>query len=219
MKKSVKKNYVYNLIYQVFSIITPLLTTPYISRVLGSDGIGQYTFTNSIASYFILLGSLGFAYYAQREIARKQGDVYEQTKLFWEILISRFIMVMISACLYILLLCLGLFDETYTVLLWVLLINIIATAFDVVFLFQGNEEFGTILIRNIVIKCIGIALIFIFVRKKSDVWLYILCQSATLFLSNASLWFKLPKRLTKIHFRDLEIKGILLRQSNSLSQP
>ena len=56
MKKSIKKNYMYNLIYQILVIILPLITTPYLSRVLGAEGIGIYSYTLSITTYFILFG-------------------------------------------------------------------------------------------------------------------------------------------------------------------
>ena len=74
MKKSVVKNYIYNLIYQILVLILPLITTPYLSRVLGAEGIGVYSYTISIVTYFTLFGSLGIAMYAQREIAYVQDD-------------------------------------------------------------------------------------------------------------------------------------------------
>ena len=81
-KKSVTKNYIYNLVYQILVIVLPLITTPYISGVLGAEKIGIYSFTTSIATYFILFGSLGVAMYAQREIAYVQDDVKKRSKLF-----------------------------------------------------------------------------------------------------------------------------------------
>ncbi len=65
-EKSATKNYMYNMIYQVVALIVPLVVTPYISRVLGSNGVGEYSFTYSIISYFVLFGIFGFGYYAQR---------------------------------------------------------------------------------------------------------------------------------------------------------
>lgn len=56
---SIKKNYIYNTIYQVLSLITPLITAPYISRVLGSSGVGIYSYTNSIVTYFYIICSFG----------------------------------------------------------------------------------------------------------------------------------------------------------------
>lgn len=95
-KKSVTKNYMYNLIYQVLILLLPLVTTPYVSRVLGAENIGIYSYTTSLSAYFILFGSLGIALYGQREIAYKQGNKKEYSKTFWEILTLRFITMMIS---------------------------------------------------------------------------------------------------------------------------
>ena len=74
MKKSITKNYIYNLTYQILVLILPLITTPYISRVLGAENIGIYSYTLSISAYFILFGSLGVALYGQREIAYNQEN-------------------------------------------------------------------------------------------------------------------------------------------------
>ena len=87
MKKSITKNYIYNLIYQVLILLLPLVTTPYVSRVLGSENIGIYSYTTSLSAYFILFGSLGIALYGQREIAYKQSDRKEYSKIFWEVYI------------------------------------------------------------------------------------------------------------------------------------
>lgn len=59
MKKNLSSNYIYNLAYQIFVIILPIITTPYVSRVLGADGIGIYSYTLSIVTYFTLIGGLG----------------------------------------------------------------------------------------------------------------------------------------------------------------
>ena len=59
MKKNISSNYVYNLVYQIFVIILPIITTPYVSRVLGADGIGIYSYTLAIVTYFTLIGALG----------------------------------------------------------------------------------------------------------------------------------------------------------------
>ena len=62
------KNYLYNVSYQVMLIVLPIIVTPYVSRVLGANGVGTYSYTNSITQYFILLGCIGLNLYGQREI-------------------------------------------------------------------------------------------------------------------------------------------------------
>ena len=73
-KKSIAKNYLYNVSYQILVMILPIITTPYVSRVLGAENIGIYSYTLSITTFFILFGSLGIALYGQREIAYLQED-------------------------------------------------------------------------------------------------------------------------------------------------
>ena len=99
-KKSLAKNYFYNLIYEVLILVLPLITTPYLSRVLGAEKIGIYTYTYSIVTYFILFGSLGVAMYGQREIAYAQDNPDARKKIFFEIVIFRFITIIISTIIY-----------------------------------------------------------------------------------------------------------------------
>ena len=100
MSKSIKKNYIYNLIYQIFIMIIPLITTPYLSRVMGAEKIGIYSYTYSIVTYFILFGSLGISTYAKREIAYVQDNIKQRTKIFWEIFTLKTITILISMVIY-----------------------------------------------------------------------------------------------------------------------
>ena len=203
-EKSAKKNYVYNMIYQVFALIVPLVVTPFVSRVLGSDGIGEYAFTYSLTSYFVLFGAFGFGYYAQREIARFQNNKYEQTKVFWEIFLCRIFTILVSLIINNIFVLSGLYKE-YKLLMIIFNINIIATMLDIAYLYQGNEEFKIIAIVNVIAKAIGVAVMFIFVRIESHVWIYTMCNCIILLGSNLMLWFLLPKMLTKVNPKELKV--------------
>ena len=202
----VKKNYFYNLAYQIFSLITPLLVTPYVSRVLGTAGVGQYSFCYAIVSYFVLFATLGFNTYAQREISRVQEDRHAQSTIFWEIFIARFVSVGISLIVLFIVIFFGIKDDVYQKLLLIMSINVIAIFFDVAYLFQGKEEFGTIVLWNVIIKILGIVGIFVFVKNESHLWVYTLCQSVVLIGSNLALWTRLPKALVKIKIQELNIR-------------
>ena len=99
-KKSITKNYMYNLIYQVLVLISPLITIPYIARVLGAENIGIYSYTLSITAYFILFGALGMSLYAQREIAYNQDNPPKYSLIFWEMVLLRIITMSISILIY-----------------------------------------------------------------------------------------------------------------------
>ena len=203
MKKSITKNYIYNLLYQVFLLITPVITTPYVSRVLGAEGIGQYSFTNSIVSYFVLFAALGFGYYAQREIAKYQGNKQEQSKIFGEIVIIRAVSVLTVLIVYESLILLGVFGQKYTLLMIILSLNIISVAFDPSFLFQGNEEFGRLVLRNFLVKSVSIICVFAFVKQPKDVWLYVLIFSIAGLISHFSIYLYLPKMICKHQMSNL----------------
>ena len=96
----VVKNYLYNLSYQILVLIVPLITTPYVSRVLGAKGVGTFSYTNSIVQYFILFGCIGLNLYGQREIAYVQHKKEKRDKVFWELVILRIITVSISLIVF-----------------------------------------------------------------------------------------------------------------------
>lgn len=202
-KKSLKKNYLFNLIYQIFVLIVPLITTPYISRILSAEGVGQYSFTNSLQSYFSIVAALGFGYYAQRLIAFNQDNKTEKSKIFWEIIIVRSFSVGFATLLNLILYFAGIYKEYSVLMLWWTL-NIVAVGLDITFLLQGNEDFGKIVGRNVIIKIISIVLIFTLVKKQSDVWLYVILTSLASLLGNLSLWFYLPKYLDKVSIKELK---------------
>ena len=152
MKKSIAKNYIYNLIYQMLTIVLPLITTPYLSRVLGAENIGIYGYTLSIVTYFVLFGTLGIAMYGQREIAYVQNNQTKQSKTFWEIVITRFITLTIASVTFYITFCIrGQYTTYYTILL----LELLANALDISWYYQGIEDFGKTVVRNLVVKILS----------------------------------------------------------------
>lgn len=202
MKNSVTKNYVYNVLYQVLMIILPIVTTPYISRVLGAENIGIYGYTLSISAYFILFGSLGMTLYGQREIAYNQKNKKEYTKIFEEVLIMRLITMIISiAIFYFTLVLHGQYKEYYKILI----LEILANAIDISWFLQGLEEFKKTVSRNLIIKILSIIAIFAFVKTKNDLYIYFIIYVLSILFGNLSLWLYLPKYLEKVKLKELNI--------------
>lgn len=100
-KTSVIRNYVYNLSYQILAIIVPLITTPYISRVLHASGVGDYSYTYTIAYAFSLVAGLGVNSYGQREIAYRQDNIKERSIVFFELCIVRIVTTLVVGILYL----------------------------------------------------------------------------------------------------------------------
>lgn len=199
----VAKNYMYNVVYQVFVLIVPLITVPYVSRVLGVTGVGINAYTNSIIQYFILFGSIGIALYGNRTIAYYRDNKKEMSKIFWEISILRAITILLAYlgfCIFLY------FSDTFKTYFLYQSIFIIAAAFDISWFFMGIEDFKKTVLRNIIIKVISIALIFMCIKTKNDLGLYILILSISQLLGNLSLWPHLKNNLISIKGEHLDIK-------------
>lgn len=201
-KKSVKKNYIYNLLYQILVMIIPLITTPYLSRVLGAENIGIYSYTLSITTYFILFGSLGVAMYGQREIAYVQDDIRKRSRAFYEIFIMRLLALAVSLFIFYISFCL---HGEYSIYYKILVFEIIATIFDISWYFQGLEEFKKTVMRNMLVKLISVICIFVFVKNSSDLNKYYIIYVLSNLLGNLSLWIYIPKYTDKIKLKELRI--------------
>lgn len=201
---SLKKNYIYSFISQVLTLIIPIVTTPYLSRVLHEDGNGQYSFSFSIVTYFILFANLGFNIYGQREISKVRNSIEEKSRIFWGVVSARLLTTLISSFfLYLLLFTFG-FGK-YNKIIFMLSIQVIAVAFDINFYYQGIENFRAIAVRTILLKTLTLILIFIFVRSPNDTWIYALALSVSTLVSNLIMW---PNVLHTIKFEPISLLQI-----------
>lgn len=199
-KKSIKKNYIYNLTYQILLLFTPLITTPYLSRVIGADGVGTVSFAESIVSYFTLFATLGITTFGQREISYVQDNKEKRSQVFWE---TKLLQVIISLNILLIYIIFVIFQHNKEIYL-ILSFNIIAVLVDVVWLFQGMEEFEKIVLRNIIFKVISIVYIFVAVKTKDDILKYVFGLTFLLFLSNISLWTYIPRFVEKPNLRKIK---------------
>lgn len=199
---SIKKNYGYQVMYQIVLVLTVVITTPYTSRVFGSEGIGIQSYTASVVSYFLLFAMLGTASYGQREIARARDDKEKYSRLFWEIELVSVIATLICMVVWCVFL---FFVKRYKVYYIVQTISILAVMFDISWFFSGFENFRSVILRNCAVKLIGIAALFLFIRGKDDLLLYIFILALTTFLSNLSMWLSLKKYLVRVELRGLRL--------------
>lgn len=208
-KKSIAKNYLYNLTYQILTLILPLITTPYVSRVLGAEGIGIYSYTYSIVSYFILFGGLGIALYGKREIAYAGENKQKRKKVFWELVIFRLITLAVAIIIYYIFF---IKSDIYGIYYKIWLIELIATAFDISWFFQGMEEFKRTVTRNIAVRLISVTLIFVLVKNPNDLQKYLMIYAVADLIGNLSLWLYLPK-----YFKGIKVKNInIFRHSSAI---
>lgn len=202
--KLILKNYIYNTSYQLLTILTPVITTPYLARVLGADGIGQYSYANSIAYYFAMFIMLGLNNYGNRTIASVRNDQEKLSKNFCGIYYMQLIMGIFVTIIYIVY-CILPYDGNNS-LKWIMLIYVISSVFDVNWLFFGLERFQFTVTRNVIIKLIGILSIFIFVKESSDLYIYVLISVLSNLISNLVLW---PVVFQNINIIPISIKIII----------
>ncbi|MFC4709974.1 flippase [Enterococcus eurekensis] len=197
------KNYLYNVGYQVFLLIVPIITVPYTSRVLGSEGIGINAFTNSIIQYFILFGSIGINLYGNRTIAYNRENSKKLKTTFWEISIIRILFISISYLFFLFFL---FFVDEYREYFLYQSILIIAAGLDISWLFMGLEDFKKTVVRNILVKITSIFMIFIFVKSEKDVGIYILILSGSILMGNLLLWGYIKPMFGNVKFKQLNLK-------------
>lgn len=205
-KASIKKNFIYHFISQVLSLLIPLATAPYLSRVLRPEGNGQISYVTSIITYFTMFASLGFNVYGQREIAACGSDQEKKSEVFWEICIVRVLFTAVAlGVLYSVQFSVG-FGEKYDLLMLIMSAQVVAVVFDIQFFFMGEENFRAIALRTIVLRLTGLVCVFLFVKTEADTWIYALCLSGSTLLSNLIMWVPLFRRLTrcgKLSFRSI----------------
>ena len=189
-------------------LIMPLVVAPYLSRVLQPDGIGRASFVESVVSYFSLVAVMGISTYGQREISYVQNNIEKRSIVFWNTKILGFCTSGITLLFYV---AFSLFQKENTVLYLILSLNIVSNFFDITWFFQGIEDFVKTVVRNAVVKIIQILYIFVFVKDKNDLALYVLGIGLFTMLGNLSLWSYLPKYITKVKlsalkpFKDIKV--------------
>ena len=176
-------------------MVVPLVTTPYISRVLGDTGIGTYTLAHTYANYFVLFAGFGFAAYAARELAYVRDDEDKFRSLFWEIFLAKAILIVPAVAIYI-----AYFfvinpsgDLSYRLCL----IFLAASFFDVSYYYGAREDFKTVALRNIFVKSFALVMVFALVKRADQVWLYTLILALSEALGQVIMIASLDKKMFK----------------------
>lgn len=200
---SIKKNFIYNLSYQILIMILPFITTPYISRVIGPEGVGIQSYTYSIANYFVLFAMLGVNNHGNRSIAMVKNNKEKLQRTFVSIYSVQFIMSAIMIVLYSIYI---IFIAKENKIIFIIqAIYIISALLDINWFFFGMEQFKLTVVRNTVIKLISVVSIFVFVRNSNDLYLYSLILALGSLISQFILWKYLSKYISFIKVSKEEI--------------
>lgn len=187
-----KSNIIYNLSYQILILIIPLITAPYLSRVLGVDGTGIYSYVFSVAYYFQIAITLGLANYGNRAIAKVKDDRKLVSKTFWSIYFMQLtigVAVVIAYLLYSLFIA----EDAFRMYYIAFFPYVLAAVFDVNWFFFGLTEFKFTTIRNTIVKLLSLVCIFSFIKTQDDLILYFIITGATFLLSSVLLWTRVRK--------------------------
>lgn len=184
-KKSIKKNYIYNLLFQMLTIAIPLISTPYVSRVLGVEGIGTISYTQNNISYLIMIGNFGLGLYATRQVAYCAEDPKRLRECFSNLIITKLLTFVPVLLIYT---GIVIYSTEFRTFYLIELINIIDAIIDVSWYFNGQENFRITVARGSLVKIAGLLLIFCFVKEAEDIYLYILILGFSQFIGNTLLF-------------------------------
>lgn len=198
-----RANFGYQTVYQLLITILPLITAPYLARVLGAYQLGICSYTSSVVGYFTLFALLGTINYGTRAIASCGNDISYRSRTFWSIYLLQVFLSVICILLY----------TIYTIfvckenqlIVAIQGISIFACLIDINWLFFGMELFRTTVTRSSIIKVLSALLIVLCVKSENDTWIYVLILVGSTCASYLVLWFFAFKyiRFVKVSLREI----------------
>ena len=204
--KSIKINAIFNALYQILSMLVPLITAPYISRVLGPDNNGIYSYYYSIVTYFVLVATFGFADYGTKAIAEVRDSFEERSKVFFSILTSKLILGFLTLIGFFIFTFASFNGDVNSFYIFLALSSFIfAAILDPTFYFQGQERFVSISIRNILIRILTTVLIFLLVKNENDLLIYSIIMGLGQLMATLVMYLSFGKK--EIKFIKVNLKN------------
>lgn len=188
---TLKKNLGYQTLYQLLNTCLPLVTSPYLARVLGAAQQGVFSYTQSIVNYFTLFAMLGIVNYGTRTIAACGENREKRTVSFWNIYAIQFVASFAAMGIYgsyLFLIC-----GENILIAWIQGLYILGSLLDINWLFFGVEEFDVTVKRSMIIRIASVVGILVLVKSPEDLWIYTIIMAGSTVLSNGILWWFVPK--------------------------
>lgn len=200
---SIRTNYLYNLAFRIMAVILPFITAPYISRVLGAENIGIYSYCSSLMSFFLMFASLGILDYGAREIARRRDEKTGRCMVFWELVLFKLVTVVFSLVPFFTYI--RFCENAYIKYYQILSIEFITSLLDLSWYYSGMEMFRQLSIRNAFVKIVGTLSIFVFVKDEQALSAYILCIVLPNLIGNILLWKKAIESVGFVSIKKLHV--------------
>ena len=203
---SIKKNIVYNVSLSVLNVLFPIITAPYISRVLGVENVGVIRFVMTNVGFFALFAALGIGYYGVRELAKYKDDQAKCSQIFSSLFAIVSCSTLVVALLFVLFINLIPEFREHRLLFSLYGITLYLVPITMDWYFQAKENFRMIAIRSFVVKLLALVGLFIFVRERGDVVPYILISVFSVVATQ--IWNLSYAYRTGLHisFRNLELR-------------
>jgi O-antigen/teichoic acid export membrane protein len=203
---SIKKNIFYNILLRILNMLFPIVTAPYIARVLGVENLGIANFASSYVNYFIIFAVLGVGYYGVREIAKCKNDLEKVSEIFSGIFKINVISTVIVTIVYVASICYIPELRRHSKIFIISGITLYLAPIAIDWYFQGLENFKMITIRSFVIRCLSFFCLFIFVRQREDIIPYILLATIGTIITNVWNVGYARKMGLKIRWRGVRAK-------------
>ena len=200
---NIKKNLIYNIAYQILIVIVPFITSPYLARTLGAQQIGIYSYTYSIAFYFMIIAVLGVSNYGNRSIAKVRDNKEKLNLTFSSIYAVQMVMSILMIIAYVIYL--SFIAKEFKIISIIQGMYIIANALDITWFFYGIENFKVIVLRNSLVKALSLILILTLVRTQNDLWIYTTIMAGSTLIGQIISWTLLLKaiKLSKPNLNDV----------------
>ncbi|WP_232328989.1 MULTISPECIES: flippase [Metabacillus] len=198
-----KKNYLYNLMYKILTMILPLVTVPYVSRVLNPEGVGTYAYTLSIVQYFVIIGMLGIGTYGNKMVAMARDNKENLSKTFLSIYSLQFILTLSSVFFYLIFV--YVFMQEFRMIALIQTIYLLSIVIDCTWFFSGLEQFKKVVTRDVLIKVLGLISIFTFVKNEDDLVIYTIIMSLSVLIGQLIMWFYVKEYIifTSVSWNDI----------------
>lgn len=168
----IKRNLIYNLILTVSQLLFPIVSIPYISRILDPTGLGRVSFMDSFAYYFVVIAEAGIVTYGIREVARKKDDPAALRKIVSDLLSLHIRTSIVSISLFIMAMMFVYGRIGDIRLVWLAIAFLVSNAFSCEWYFWGRENFGFIALRSVLIRSLGLIAIFLLIDQPADYFIY-----------------------------------------------
>lgn len=201
--EGIKKNFIFQGLYQALMLIIPLVVSPYLTRTLGSNALGVYAYTNSIAYYFVLASMLGISRYGQRTIAQHSTNLESLRKEFWSLFVLHVIISLISSFLFLVFV---FFRREHQVIFYYQFFYVLSAAFDITWFFYGIENFRNVVIKNSLVKALELVCIFCLIHSDNDLDCYTLIMSCSVLFGQLIM---IPQMLSIVKPTKFRIEDIL----------